>query len=67
MKIVFNGQARELASETKTIADFVVELGLRPQLVAVEVNGDLVPRAKHAAVMIQEGDQLEVVTLVGGG
>lgn len=67
MQIIHNGQPRELAAGTKTVADLVVELGLRPQLVAVEVNGELAPRASHATTMLTDGDQVEVVTLVGGG
>lgn len=67
MQIIYNGQPRVLAETTLTIADLVAELGLRPQLVAVEVNGDLAPRGKHATFAISEGDKIEVVTLVGGG
>ncbi len=67
MQIIYNGQPRDLSATTVTIADLILEMGLRPQLVAVEVNGDLVPRGQHAAVTISEGDKFEVVTLVGGG
>lgn len=67
MQIFYNGQPRTLADSTRTIADLIQELGLRPQLVAVEVNGDLAPRGKHAEFSICEGDRIEVVTLVGGG
>jgi sulfur carrier protein len=35
--------------------------------VAVERNGDVVPRAEHAATALAEGDVLEIVHLVGGG
>lgn len=67
MQITYNGQPRLLAVTTVTIADLIAELGLRPQLVAVEVNGLLAPRGQHSNVVIAEGDQIEVVTLVGGG
>jgi sulfur carrier protein len=67
MQITYNGQPRILADTTKTIHDFVVELGLRHQLVAVEVNGELAPRTKHSSFALSEGDQVEIVTLVGGG
>lgn len=67
MQIIYNGQPRVLAETTFTLADLVQELGLRPQLVAVEVNGDLAPRTKHAEHKISEGDKIEIVTLVGGG
>lgn len=67
MQIIYNGQPRALAETTRTVADLVLELGLRPQLVAVEVNGELAPRTKHAVHAITEGDKIEIVTLVGGG
>lgn len=67
MQIIYNGQPRELASTILTISDLIKELGLRPQLVAVEVNGELVPRAKHSTAAVVAGDRFEVVTLVGGG
>lgn len=67
MQIIYNGQPRVLADTTLTLADLVLELGLRPQLVAVEVNGELAPRTKHALHTISEGDKIEIVTLVGGG
>ncbi|MCH1494746.1 MAG: sulfur carrier protein ThiS [Rubripirellula sp.] len=38
-----------------------------PNYLAVEVNAEVVPREEHATRVIQAGDQLEVVTLVGGG
>lgn len=66
MQIVINGQSREVASGT-TIADVLGELGLDPKQVAVEVNFELVPRARHGERRLANGDRLEVVTLVGGG
>ncbi|MGB1926336.1 MAG: sulfur carrier protein ThiS, partial [Rubripirellula sp.] len=38
-----------------------------PNYLAVELNGEVVPREQHATLMIRDRDQLEVVTLVGGG
>jgi sulfur carrier protein len=66
VQIVFNGQGREIPPGT-TVAALLAELGLSPQQVAVEVNQQLIPRARHAACELASGDQLEVVTLVGGG
>ena len=66
MKIVLNGEPREIATNT-TVAALVQELKLEPRNVAIEVNLDVVPRQQHAAVMLREGDRLEIVTLVGGG
>ena len=66
MRIVVNGQPREVPPGM-TLAELLVNLGLESRHVAVEVNLDIVPRAKHAEYRLAEGDQLEVVTLVGGG
>jgi thiamine biosynthesis protein ThiS len=66
MQITINGEPRQLAEQT-TIADLLAELGLSPATVAVEVNLDLVPRARHAQHCLANGDALEVVSLVGGG
>ena len=38
-----------------------------PEIVAVEVNGQVVPRRDHSSYKLGEGDQVEVVTFVGGG
>ena len=66
MQIFYNGQQRE-ASDNITVANLLEELDLEPRHVAVEVNLEIVPRAQHAAHKLQDGDRLEVVTLVGGG
>lgn len=66
MKIWLNGEPREVAEQI-TVADFLRELNLPPQRVAVEVNLELVPRARHQDHRLAPDDRLEVVTLVGGG
>jgi sulfur carrier protein len=64
--IFINGVPRELADGT-TIAALLAELEVSQRQVAVEVNCQLVPRARHAEHRLREADRLEVVTLVGGG
>ncbi len=66
MQIEVNGQRREVAEGT-TIASLLRELDVKVPHVAVEVNLEVVPRAKHGATTLRAGDRLEVVTLVGGG
>lgn len=66
MRIVVNGQSRELA-DSPTVADLLSALGLEPRRVAVERNKQLIPRARYAQVRLCEDDTLEIVTLVGGG
>ncbi len=49
------------------MTEFVATLGLRPDRVAVERNGEIVPRTEWPACALEEGDKLEVVHFVGGG
>ena len=66
MRIHVNGEPRACEVGT-TVADLVRALGLAPEQVAVERNHALVPRACRAEVVLEDGDRVEVVTLVGGG
>lgn len=66
MNILFNGESRSVREEI-TIAELLEELSLDPRRVAVEVNLELASRDRHGETILKEGDQLEVVTLVGGG
>lgn len=66
MKITLNGTPREIAGEL-TIAALLDLLELESRNVAVELNLDVVPRQRHADVLVRAGDRLEIVTLVGGG
>jgi sulfur carrier protein len=61
-----NGERRELANDA-TVTALLEALGLGTTLVAVERNGEIVPRARHAATHLSDGDKLEVVHFVGGG
>ena len=65
MKLIVNGKEKDVA--VSTVRDLVVELGLGEQPVAVEVNKAVVPRKEHDAKVLNEGDIVELVTLVGGG
>ena len=66
MRLVVNGDPMEVA-DGATVADLLGKLGLGPGPVAVERNGDVVPRRSHGDVKLTEGDQIEVVHFVGGG
>ena len=66
MRLVVNGDPMEVA-DGATVADLLGKLGLGPGPVAVERNGDVVPRRSHGDVKLAEGDQIEVVHFVGGG
>jgi sulfur carrier protein len=60
--IVFNGRPTDLAPEA-TVADLLLE----HRGVAVALNGEVVPRDRHAATPLTDGDVVEVVTAVQGG
>jgi len=64
--VTVNGQSREVPPGT-TIAVLLEQLRMQPRYVAVERNLNLVPRSQHAACVLEAGDRLEIVTLVGGG
>jgi thiazole synthase len=65
-RITVNQEPQPLP-EPATVAALLERLGKDARRVAVEVNRDLVPRAKHAEFRLEAGDAVEVVTLVGGG
>ena len=64
--ITLNGEPRRVAAGG-TIAQLVGEIGLNPAKVAVERNREIVPRSTLGAVMLADGDALEIVHFVGGG
>jgi sulfur carrier protein len=66
MHIEVNGQPHEVADGV-TVAALLTELKVAQPQVAVELNLQVVPRARHAQTVLHDGDRLEVVTLVGGG
>jgi sulfur carrier protein len=66
MNIQVNGQDREVAAGS-SVANLLGELGVTQPHVAVEVNLEVVPRAEHRETILNDGDRVEVVTLVGGG
>jgi thiamine biosynthesis protein ThiS len=66
MQIPVNGEAREVP-EGATVTRLLAELGLASERVAVERNRALVPRVEHETTLLEPGDRLEIVTLVGGG
>jgi thiamine biosynthesis protein ThiS len=66
VRLRLNGQEAE-APEGSTLAALLGSLGLHAARIAVERNGRIVPRGEFDAVVLAEGDVLEVVQLVGGG
>lgn len=66
MRVTVNGEGRALAEGT-TVRGLIELLDLGDGPVAVERNGDVVPRAEHAKTTLCEGDVIELVHFVGGG
>ena len=66
VNVSVNGEPRRLPAGL-SIAAMLGELGLDAQRVAVERNRDVVPRSSLAEVMVEDGDQYEIVHFVGGG
>jgi sulfur carrier protein len=66
MTVTINGTPNELP-EGLTVAQLLEQKQLAGKPCAVEINKTLVPKARHAETVINEGDTVELVTLVGGG
>ena len=61
-----NGERRQVAAAT-TVAALLAEMRLQGRKIAVEKNGVIVPKSRHAAEPVATGDVLEIVGAVGGG
>jgi len=69
ISIVVNGEPRDVATSngTATVSALLSDLDIGNRRVAVEVNGEVIPKAEHGAQTLSAGDKVEVVTFVGGG
>lgn len=63
--MVINGKTENV--KTQTIKNLLLEKGLNPSVVVVELNGSIVKRADWDTTLLQETDKLEIVSFVGGG
>jgi thiamine biosynthesis protein ThiS len=66
VSIRVNGEHRRVR-DGLSIAELALELGLEPTKVAVERNLEIVPRSTLGEVKVEDGDEYEIVTFVGGG
>lgn len=64
--IQLNGQPHPF-EPGQTVADLVGALAMTGKRIAVERNGDIVPKARHADTRLEAGDRIEIVVAVGGG
>lgn len=61
-----NGEDRIL-SNSLTLPQFLTQIDLNPRLIAIEYNGEILHRQYWNETILQDGDRLEIVTIVGGG
>jgi len=66
IEITVNGD-RKRFDRTLCVAELVDELALTGKKIAVEKNGEIVPKSAHAITPLADGDRLEIVVAVGGG
>jgi sulfur carrier protein len=64
--VVVNGAAHRF-EQPLPVADLLRRLELAGKKIAVEQNGEIVPKSAHASTVVQDGDRLEIVVAVGGG
>ena len=63
--VKINGTELDVAG--KTIAEYLETTEYNPLRIAVERNGEIVPKATYAETVLQDGDSVEIVNFVGGG
>lgn len=59
--------AEELNVAGKTVAEYIASTKYNLKRIAVEVNGNIVPKAQYDETILQDGDNVEIVSFVGGG
>jgi len=63
--VKINGEELNIAG--KTVAEYLATTSYDPKRIAVERNGDIVPKAQYGETVLKDGDSVEVVSFVGGG
>jgi sulfur carrier protein len=66
LQLIINGEQRSFA-QPMSVAELLDTLSLTGKRVAIERNGEIIPRGMHAQTALNSGDQLEIVVAVGGG
>ena len=66
MNITLNGEKRHI-DPGLSVLGLIEQLGYQGKRIAVERNGEIVPRSAHADTLLADGDALEIVVAVGGG
>lgn len=66
IQVTVNGSAHRFEPPLE-LAALLARLELSGKKIAVEKNGEIVPKSAHASTLLQDGDRLEIVAAVGGG
>jgi sulfur carrier protein len=66
IQVIVNGAAHRL-EQPLDIAGLIARLALQGKRIAVEKNGEIVPKSAHGSTVVADGDRLEIVVAVGGG
>ncbi|MBJ8052363.1 MULTISPECIES: sulfur carrier protein ThiS [Bacillus cereus group] len=67
MNLKINGNQMEVPASVKTVAELLAHLELDNRIVVVERNKDILQKDDHKDTSVFDGDQIEIVTFVGGG
>jgi sulfur carrier protein len=69
LTLILNGQPKafDTLEPSSSLEQLIGQLGLKSDRVAVEHNGEIVPRSEWGKAILREGDRLELVHFVGGG
>ena len=67
MQIKVNGALTTLAEPSPSIASLIEHMTLAGKRIAVELNGEIVPKSRYAVTALSDGDSVEIVGAVGGG
>jgi sulfur carrier protein len=66
ISVLINGTARHF-DQAINVAELIQDMGLGGKRIALERNGEIVPRSQYMQQMLADGDRLEIVVAVGGG
>jgi len=66
MELIVNGEPKTLP-EGLSVAGLLTELGMTGRRIALELNGEILPRSEFGQTMLSGGDTLEIVQAIGGG
>ncbi|HRQ05816.1 MAG TPA: sulfur carrier protein ThiS [Nitrosomonas halophila] len=66
MQLTINGQLQSFDGQM-SVQQLIECLSLQDKRIAIECNGEIIPRSKYPKQILDEGDQLEIIVAVGGG